>query len=85
MLYIKSRKNKKFIIATEVGILHQINKQCPNKELYIAYSNLTCQNMKKTDLNKVKMALDAMEPQISISAEIREKAIVSLEMILAIK
>ncbi|ABO48712.1 quinolinate synthetase A [Desulforamulus reducens MI-1] len=83
--FAKESSAKKFIIGTEAGILHQLYKQCPGKEFYLATKRLVCPNMKATTLDKVKEALDNMQPQITVAADIREKALACLDRMLAVQ
>ncbi|MGB9803689.1 quinolinate synthase NadA [Desulfofundulus sp.] len=73
-----------FIICTETGILHQFRKQCPDKEFYQASDKLICPDMKATTLEKVHRALVTLEPRVTVPPEIREKALRSLERMLAV-
>ncbi len=83
--YAKESDAKEFIVGTEAGIMHQLYKQCPDKDFYLATRRLVCPNMKATTLEKVKQALETMQPQITVSSDIRQKALVSLEKMLAVK
>ncbi|SHK95667.1 quinolinate synthase NadA [Desulforamulus aeronauticus] len=83
--YAKESDAKEFIVGTEAGIMHQLYKQCPDKDFYLATRRLVCPNMKATTLEKVKQALETMQPQITVSPDIRQKALVSLEKMLAVK
>jgi len=73
-----------FIIGTESGLLHQLRKRCPNKRFVLASRNLVCPNMKATTMDKVLRALERMEPRVEVPVEIREKALSSLERMLAV-
>jgi quinolinate synthase len=76
---------REFIVGTEMGILHPLKKRCPDKQFYLASKKLMCPNMKKTTLDKVYQALITLEPRVKVPMEIRERAIVCLERMLAIK
>lgn len=73
-----------FIIGTEVGILHQLHKQCPGKKFYMASNKLVCPNMKKTTLDKVHRSLIKLEPRVTVPAGIRTRAVRCLERMLEI-
>lgn len=73
-----------FIIVTELGILHQLEKKCPGKKFHLASQELLCRSMKKTTLEKVKDALQTMQPQVTVAPSIRSKALQSLERMLAV-
>ncbi len=70
---------KKFIVATETGILHQMKKSSPNKEFLIVPSDKTCScndcpYMKLTTLDKIYKALLNEQPEIILSEELMNKA-----------
>ncbi len=83
--FAKESDARQFIVGTESGILHQLYKQCPGKEFYLATKRLVCPNMKATTLDKVKRSLETLQPQITVAPEIREKALACLEQMLAVK
>ncbi len=81
-----------FIVATEEGILHGLKKLVPNKILVPApiYDDNVCAcgecaYMKVNTLQKVYNCLLNETPEISISAELIEKAKVPIERMLQIK
>lgn len=80
--YAENSPDREFIIGTECGILHELQKRCPDKKFYML-TNMVCPNMKKTSLKKVRDALLTLSPRITVSKEIREKAIGALEKMLA--
>lgn len=73
-----------FIVGTEMGIMHPLEKRCPDKKFYIASKNLVCRDMKKTTLDKVYQALLTLEPRVTVSDEIRERSIACLERMLEV-
>ncbi|GAB4264789.1 MAG: quinolinate synthase NadA [Thermincola ferriacetica] len=83
--YAKENPQEEFIIATEIGIMHQLRKECPDKKFYLASEKLICPNMKLTSLQKVKWALETEIPRITVDEEIRTKAIRALDRMLEIK
>ncbi len=76
--------DKEFIIGTECGILHELQKKCPDKKFMMA-ADMTCPNMKKITLEKVRDSLLNMEPVVTVSDEVREKAIGALQRMLSVK
>lgn len=73
------------IIGTEMGMLHRLKKENPEKTFYLLSPKLICVNMKKTTLEKVAESLHQLSPQIEVEEEIAQKARQSLEKMLAIK
>jgi quinolinate synthase len=73
-----------FIIGTEVGILHRIKKECPDKLCYPLMEAAVCRNMKKTDLAAVRDALLLLRPRITVPEEIALRARRPIERMLAL-
>jgi quinolinate synthase len=80
-----SSDKQEFIIGTEVGILHRINRECPNKTCYPLSDAAICRNMKKTDLAKVRDALATLRPRITVPEDIAARARQAIERMLAVK
>ena len=80
--YAKNSLHDEFIIATECGVFHQLEKDNPEKKFYLASDSMVCPNMKKISLEKVRHALETLEPRVVVPAEIREKAVGSLTKML---
>ncbi|MDP2796112.1 MAG: quinolinate synthase NadA [Methanoregula sp.] len=73
-----------FIIGTEVGVLHRLGKECPKKRCYPLSQAAVCRNMKKTDLAKVRDALQTLRPRITVPDEIADRARGAIERMLAL-
>lgn len=70
---------QKFIVATESGILHQMQKSNPSKTFLIVPSDETCScndcpYMKLNTVEKLYLALKNEKPAIELSEEVMEKA-----------
>ncbi len=83
--YIKSSPKKKFIIATEKGMLYGLGKENPGKEFFLPSEYLICANMKLTTLGWVLHSLENLVYEVTVDKEIREKARLSLDRMLAVK
>jgi quinolinate synthase len=82
--HVCSSKETGFIIGTEVGILHRIEKDCPGKRCYPLSEAAVCRNMKKTDLALVRDSLATLRPRITVPADIAAKARTAIERMLAL-
>ena len=82
--HVCSAPDKEFIIGTEVGILHQIEKKCPEKICYPLSSQAICTNMKRTDLAKVCESLELLKPRITVPEDIANRARKAIERMLTI-
>jgi len=70
---------KKFIVATETGIIHQMQKLSPDKEFIVVPSDETCScndcpYMKLNTLEKLYLCMLHEKPEITLSDEVIEKA-----------
>ena len=77
--YVKQSKEEEFIIATETGILHAMQKEAPNKKFIILGNEKTCEcndceYMKLNTLEKIYDCLAECKNEITLSNEIIEKA-----------
>ncbi|MGB9857900.1 MAG: quinolinate synthase NadA [Dictyoglomaceae bacterium] len=82
--YIKEDNGKEYIIGTEMGILHRLRKEAPEKIFYPASSLAVCPNMKKITLEKILWALEDLEPIVKVSEPIRSKALKAIENMLSL-
>ena len=88
--YVQNSRNKEFIVATEAGILHEMNKRCPDK-LFIpapvedsSCACSECSFMKLNTLQKVYLCLKYEKPEINLTKEIISKAKAPLLKMLSI-
>lgn len=70
---------KRFIVATESGILHQMKKESPDKEFIIVPADETCScndcpYMKLNTLEKLYLAMKNESPEILLSDDLINKA-----------
>ena len=77
--YAKQAKAKTYIIATEVGIIHRLQKENPEKEFIIAYDGAICPNMKLNTLERIYLSLKEEKHLITVPNQIAKKARKSLE------
>ncbi len=80
--YAHASPAKEFIIGTELGVMHALQTQNPEKKFYVLHEDLICPNMKKTTLESVYLALLENRYEITIEEEIIRKAKGSLENML---
>ena len=83
--YVKNAAETEFIIGTEIGIIHRMEKENPGKHFYPASNKAVCPNMKRTTLEKVLWSLTDMTHEIIIPQIIMDKARLSIERMLQIK
>jgi quinolinate synthase len=88
--YTKSSPAKKFIVATESGIIHQMKKANPDK-IYIPAPSVDstcgcndCSYMKLNSLQKLYICLKHEQPEVTLPMDVIEKARVPIERMLEI-
>lgn len=79
LTYIEKSGKKKFIVATETGILYEMRKNNPDKEFIVVPSGqgcscADCAHMKLNTLEKLYNCLKDETPEITMSAELIEKS-----------
>jgi quinolinate synthase len=78
-----SESNKKtFIIGTEVDLVTRLKRENPDKTIIPALKEAICENMKLTDLTKVKNSLINQEFEVKVPIEIAEKAKLAIDRML---
>lgn len=75
---------KEFIIGTETGIIHRLNKENPDKIFYPASEKALCANMKRNSLEKVLWALEDMENIVTVPDDIRKKAKMAIDRMMEV-
>ncbi len=80
-----------FIVATEAGIIHEMQKRSPHKTFIAAPPNEEkhcacneCPYMKLNTLEKVYLAMKHRAPEITMSEELRVRALKPIERMLAL-
>ena len=91
--YCIESDKKEFIIATEAGILHEIERQCEGKTFYpvppevseggVGCSCNECDYMKMNSLLKIYNALKYEWPTVEVSEDIRQEAVKPIERMLS--
>ena len=75
---------KEIIVATEIGIIHQLRKENPGKKFIPATEQAVCPRMKLITLESILWSLQEMTTQIKVPEEIRLKAKVAVDKMLEI-
>ncbi len=75
---------KEFIVATEVGILHRLEKFAPGKTFIPAAAEAICPYMKRITVAKIARSLETMSPRITVDPEIAAKARAAIDRMVAI-
>ena len=86
--YCRASAATEFIIVTEAGMLHRLEKELPDKTFIPGPTDSChcneCSFMKKNTLEKCVAALENLQPEIILDEEIRRRALVPIERMLAL-
>jgi quinolinate synthase len=94
--FCKTNPAKRFVIVTESGIIHRMQKECPGKEFICAPTFdamraptdgcrcSECKFMKMNTLEKVRDCMKRLSPRVELPAEIIQRARLPIERMLAI-
>ncbi|MDP2209318.1 MAG: quinolinate synthase NadA [Bacteroidota bacterium] len=83
--YVCQSSDKEFIVATEVGIIHQMEKYCPDKLFIPAPPNDAscscneCPYMKLNTMEKLYLCMKNRSPEIIIDEKLRLQALVPIQ------
>jgi len=72
LVYVAKNEHKDFIVGTEDGLVHTLQKANPDKEFYPVTTR--CRGMKRIGLEKVVASLEEMKFKINVPKSIRAKA-----------
>ena len=94
--YCKTSPAKRFVVVTESGIIHRMQKECPDKEFICAPAFdvmrmpadrcrcSECKYMKMNTLQKVRDCMARLSPRIELPPEIIRRARLPIERMLEI-
>lgn len=92
--YVKESTDTSFIVVTENGILHELQKQNPEKHFYtLAESDCTngnedcinCKYMKYNTLENIYLALETEQPELTMDEAVMNRARKPIERMLSFK
>ena len=87
-LTARSRPAKQIIIVTEAGMMHRLQKECPDKNFIPAPTDNCrcneCDYMKMNTLEKLYDCMADLQPRIELSEDIFERARLPIERMLEI-
>jgi quinolinate synthase len=87
--YVENDNAQSFIVVTEPGIIHQMQKRAPKKELIPAPpdGNCACNECPFMRLNtpeKLYLALRDLQPRLEMDEDLRKRALIPIERMLAL-
>ena len=83
--FVKGSEAKEFIVGTEYGILHRMEKENPGKKFHPLDPRPCCADMKLVTLEKIRDALRDGKPEVDLTVELMDRARTAIERMLAIR
>lgn len=85
--FVQKDSANEFIVATEPGIIHQMEKKCPGKKFIQAppEANCSCNEcpyMKLNTLEKLYLCMRDKTPEIILNEDIQRKALIPIQRML---
>lgn len=90
--YAMEHDDKEYIVATEAGILHELQRNCPDKTFYpvppevsegsVGCSCNECEYMKLSTLRKIYNTLKYEWPEVNVDADVAREAVKPIEHML---
>jgi quinolinate synthase len=75
---------RRFVIATENGVLYRMRKENPGKEFFPASDDAECRYMKMITLENLRDSLRDLRYEVTVPAETADRARLAIERMLAI-
>lgn len=82
--HAKQSQGKEFLVATEIGILHRLEKENPDKKFIPVRRAAVCEFMKMITLDKVHLALKNDIFPVTVPTDVADRARRSIERMLEI-
>jgi quinolinate synthase len=82
--YARQPEVRQMIVGTEMGIIHRLQKENPDKQFIPVCQQAVCPNMKLITLEKLLWCLEDMKPRVAVPEDVRLKAKTAVERMLRV-
>ena len=82
--FSRETEAKEIIVGTEVGIIHRLQNENPDKKFIAASKQAVCPNMKRITLEKILWSLEELSPEVKVPEDIRLSAKLAVAKMLKI-
>ncbi|NTU72379.1 MAG: quinolinate synthase NadA [Coriobacteriia bacterium] len=84
LAYAAESDAREFVIVTEAGLIHALEKAAPGKVFHELSPRMLCPNMKVTTLQKVRDCLADLSGEVVVDEQVRVRALSAVERMVAI-
>jgi quinolinate synthase len=81
---VRTSPSRRYVVATETGVLHRLRKQNPDKEFIAAAETAECRYMKQITLLNLRDSLRDLKHRVTVPAETAARARRAIDRMLAI-
>ena len=82
--HVRESKANEFVVATETGVIHKMQKENPKKQFIPAVNEAVCGYMKLNTLEKIVLSLERMQYEVKVPEPIRSRALIPIQRMLEI-
>lgn len=82
--FAKTSPHQSLIVGTEAGLIHALQKACPDKAFYPASADMICPDMKKIHLEDVIRSLETLDGQVRVPEAVRVPALEAVRRMIGI-
>lgn len=80
----RTSPNRRFVVATETGVLHRLRRENPSKEFHALVESAECHFMKQITLEKLRDSLRDLKHEVKVPSEVAARARRAIDRMLAI-
>jgi len=84
LAYAASAPAEEFVVVTESGLIHGLEKAAPGKRFFELSPRMLCPNMKITTLQKVRDCVATGSGEVTVPDDVRVRALAAVEKMIAI-
>jgi len=81
---VRTSPARRFVVATETGVLHRLRKQNPEKQFIAASESAECRYMKQITLLNLRDSLRDLKHRVTVRDETAARARRAIDRMLAI-
>jgi quinolinate synthase len=82
--YARRSPKQRFLVATETGIIHRLEREAPGKVFEPVREDAVCRFMKLTTLEKVRDSLLELKHRVTVDPDVASRARLAIERMVAI-
>jgi quinolinate synthase len=84
MRYARESSARKFVVATETGVLHRLRRENPEKAFHAVAEQAECRYMKMITLEKLRDSLRDLKYEVTVPSDVAHRARRAIDRMLAI-